>query len=204
MFKYFLHTPRCPILNYWCNGNEFGFHSSWSGGVGISLVGVDTIIFYDSDWNSTMDHQVQDICHRIEHTHEVRIYRMVSKKTNEENIIKKTNRNVHFMNPCSTHAFPQLKLGMILRNHAYLKVYKCWWILPILKTPTIKWLVIFFKKYFNFQGFYIVYIIIWWFLGWKKFTPSKLGETGLQKMQNGESFLGEKHGKIAHCAKIRP
>ena len=23
-------------------------------------------------------------------------------------------------------------------------------------------------------------------------------------MQNGESFLGEKHGKIAHWAKIRP
>ena len=28
--------------------------------------------------------------------------------------------------------------GMILRNHTYLKVYKCWQILPILKTPTIK------------------------------------------------------------------
>ena len=28
--------------------------------------------------------------------------------------------------------------GMILRNHTYLKVYKCWRILPILKTPTIK------------------------------------------------------------------
>ena len=49
---------------------------------------------------------------------------------------------------------------MILRNHTYLKVYKCWRILPILKTTTIKCLAIFFKKYFNFQGFYIVYIII--------------------------------------------
>ena len=70
--------------------------------------------------------------------------------------------------------------------------------------PTIKWLAIFFQKYFNFQGFYIVYIIIWRFLGWKNFTLSKLGETRLQKMQNDESFLGEKHGKIAHWAKIRP
>ena len=25
----------------------------------------------------------------------------------------------------------------ILRNHTYLKVYKCWRILPIIKTPTI-------------------------------------------------------------------
>ena len=46
-----------------------------------------------------------------------------------------------------------------------------------------------FQKYFNFQGLYIVYIIIWRFLGWKKFTPSKLGETRIQKMENGESFL---------------
>ena len=51
--------------------------------------------------------------------------------------------------------------GMILRNHTYLKAYKCWRILQILKTPTIKCLPILFKKYFNFQGFYMVYIIIW-------------------------------------------
>ena len=69
--------------------------------------------------------------------------------------------------------------------------------------PTIKWLAIFFKKYFNFQGFYIVYIIIWQFLGWKKFPPSKLGKRGLQKMQNGEYFLGEKHGKIAQNSSLK-
>ena len=94
--------------------------------------------------------------------------------------------------------------GMILRNYTSLKVYKCWRILPILKTTTIKWLAIFFKKYFNFQGFFIVYIIIWRFSRWKNFTPSKLGETGLQKMQNDESFLGEIHGKISLWAKICP
>lgn len=27
----------------------------WSGGVGINLVGVDMVIFYDSDWNLVMD-----------------------------------------------------------------------------------------------------------------------------------------------------
>ena len=35
-------------------------------------------------------------------------------------------------------AQPQQQSGMILRKHTYLKVYKCWRILPILKTPTIK------------------------------------------------------------------
>ena len=94
--------------------------------------------------------------------------------------------------------------GMILRNHTYLKVYKCWWILPILKIPTIKCLAIFFKKYFNFQRFYIVYIINWQFLGWKTFTPSKLGETGLQKLQNGESFFRENPLKISHGINFAP
>ena len=61
-----------------------------------------------------------------------------------------------------------------------------------------------FQKKFNFQGFYIVYIIIWWFLGWKHFTPSKLGETRLQKMKNGETFFGEKHGKIADGLNFAP
>jgi len=70
--------------------------------------------------------------------------------------------------------------------------------------PTIKCLAIFFKKYFNFQGFYIIYIIIWQFLGRKNFAASKLGETGLQKMQNGESFLGEKTLKIAHGLNFAP
>ena len=31
-----------------------------SGGVGINLTGADTVIFYDSDWNPTMDAQAQD------------------------------------------------------------------------------------------------------------------------------------------------
>ena len=34
--------------------------STRSGGVGINLTGADTVIFYDSDWNPTMDAQAQD------------------------------------------------------------------------------------------------------------------------------------------------
>lgn len=39
--------------------------STRSGGVGINLIGADTVIFYDSDWNPTMDAQAQDRCHRV-------------------------------------------------------------------------------------------------------------------------------------------
>lgn len=39
--------------------------STRSGGVGVNLTGADTVIFYDSDWNPTMDAQAQDRCHRV-------------------------------------------------------------------------------------------------------------------------------------------
>ncbi|CAN6451944.1 unnamed protein product [Victoria cruziana] len=66
--------------------------STRSGGVGINLVGADTVIFYDSDWNPAMDQQAQDRCHRIGQTREVHIYRLVSVSTIEENILKKANQ----------------------------------------------------------------------------------------------------------------
>ncbi|CAJ0570577.1 unnamed protein product, partial [Mesorhabditis spiculigera] len=63
--------------------------STRAGGVGINLTGADTVIFYDSDWNPTMDAQAQDRCHRIGQTRHVTIYRMISDRTIEENILKK-------------------------------------------------------------------------------------------------------------------
>lgn len=51
--------------------------STRSGGVGVNLTGADTVIFYDSDWNPTMDAQAQDRCHRIGQTRDVHIYRLV-------------------------------------------------------------------------------------------------------------------------------
>lgn len=66
--------------------------STRSGGVGVNLTGADTVIFYDSDWNPTMDAQAQDRCHRIGQTRDVHIYRLVSEKTIEENILKKANQ----------------------------------------------------------------------------------------------------------------
>ncbi|XP_056171035.1 protein PHOTOPERIOD-INDEPENDENT EARLY FLOWERING 1 isoform X3 [Syzygium oleosum] len=66
--------------------------STRSGGVGINLVGADTVIFYDSDWNPAMDQQAQDRCHRIGQTREVHIYRLISESTIEENILRKANQ----------------------------------------------------------------------------------------------------------------
>ncbi|KAK4337266.1 hypothetical protein RND71_043264 [Anisodus tanguticus] len=59
---------------------------------GVNLTGADTVIFYDSDWNPTMDAQAQDRCHRIGQTRDVHIYRLISEKTVEENILKKARQ----------------------------------------------------------------------------------------------------------------
>ncbi|KAK9788325.1 hypothetical protein WJX73_009601 [Symbiochloris irregularis] len=66
--------------------------STRSGGVGMNLTGADTVIFYDSDWNPAMDAQAQDRCHRIGQTREVHIYRLVSERTVEENILSKSDQ----------------------------------------------------------------------------------------------------------------
>ena len=63
--------------------------STRSGGLGINLTGADTVIFYDTDWNPTMDAQAQDRAHRIGQTRDVHIYRLVTQQTVEENILTK-------------------------------------------------------------------------------------------------------------------
>ncbi|KRX77731.1 Helicase ssl-1, partial [Trichinella sp. T6] len=66
--------------------------STRSGGVGVNLTGADTVIFYDSDWNPTMDAQAQDRCHRIGQTRDVHIYRLICERTIEENILLKATQ----------------------------------------------------------------------------------------------------------------
>merc|ERR1711997_237089 len=84
---------QCLMERFNNDSKYFAFIlSTRSGGVGINLTGADTVIFYDSDWNPTMDAQAQDRCHRIGQTRDVHIYRLVSERTIEENIVKKANQ----------------------------------------------------------------------------------------------------------------
>ncbi|XP_060810782.1 helicase domino [Amyelois transitella] len=66
--------------------------STRSGGVGLNLTGADCVVFYDSDWNPTMDAQAQDRCHRIGQTRDVHVYRLVTAATVEENILRKAEQ----------------------------------------------------------------------------------------------------------------
>ncbi|GFS25332.1 lymphocyte-specific helicase-like [Elysia marginata] len=63
--------------------------STRAGGLGINLVGADTVIIYDSDWNPQCDLQAQDRCHRIGQTKPVVVYRLVTANTIDQKIIER-------------------------------------------------------------------------------------------------------------------
>jgi ATP-dependent helicase STH1/SNF2 len=61
--------------------------STRAGGLGLNLQTADTVIIFDSDWNPHQDLQAQDRAHRIGQTKEVRIFRLVSTNSVEEQIL---------------------------------------------------------------------------------------------------------------------
>ncbi|KAK1578959.1 hypothetical protein Q3G72_034530 [Acer saccharum] len=66
--------------------------STRAGGLGINLTAADTVIFYESDWNPTLDLQAMDRAHRLGQTKDVTVYRLICKETVEENIMKRASQ----------------------------------------------------------------------------------------------------------------
>ena len=80
--------------------------STRAGGLGINLTAADTVIFYDSDWNPTVDQQVHDLiscyppsslyllqamdrAHRLGQTKQVTVYRLIVQGSIEERILQR-------------------------------------------------------------------------------------------------------------------
>eukprot|EP00127_Corallochytrium_limacisporum_P005802 Clim_evm20s211 gene=Clim_evmTU20s211 len=66
--------------------------STRAGGLGINLTAADTVIFYDSDWNPTVDQQAMDRAHRVGQTKQVTVYRMVTKGSIEDRILQRARQ----------------------------------------------------------------------------------------------------------------
>ncbi|KAF7725825.1 putative DNA helicase ino80 [Apophysomyces ossiformis] len=66
--------------------------STRAGGLGINLTAADTVIFYDSDWNPTVDQQAMDRAHRLGQTKQVTVYRLITKGTIEERILMRAKQ----------------------------------------------------------------------------------------------------------------
>lgn len=68
--------------------------STRAGGLGINLTSADTVIIYDSDWNPQNDLQAQSRAHRIGQTKTVRIYRLTTKDTVEDDILNRAKNKM--------------------------------------------------------------------------------------------------------------
>jgi len=81
------------INEFQTNPKIFAFLlSTRAGGLGVNLTGADTVIFYDNDWNPTMDAQATDRAHRIGQTKEVSVYRLITANTIEERVVKRARQ----------------------------------------------------------------------------------------------------------------
>lgn len=76
--------------------------STRAGGLGINLTSADTVIFYDSDWNPTIDSQAMDRAHRLGQTRQVTVYRMITRGTIEERIRKRALQKEEVQNVVMT------------------------------------------------------------------------------------------------------
>uniref|UniRef100_A0A0D9W8A7 Uncharacterized protein n=1 Tax=Leersia perrieri TaxID=77586 RepID=A0A0D9W8A7_9ORYZ len=68
--------------------------STRAGGQGLNLIGADTVIIHDMDFNPQMDRQAEDRCHRIGQQKPVTIYRLVTKCSVDENIYEIARRKL--------------------------------------------------------------------------------------------------------------
>ncbi|KAF3482441.1 uncharacterized protein GIQ15_05200 [Arthroderma uncinatum] len=85
-----LEDRRDTVLDFQQRPDIFIFLlSTRAGGLGINLTAADTVIFYDSDWNPTIDSQAMDRAHRLGQTRQVTVYRLITRGTIEERIRKR-------------------------------------------------------------------------------------------------------------------
>ncbi|XP_039797110.1 protein CHROMATIN REMODELING 5-like isoform X3 [Panicum virgatum] len=68
--------------------------STRAGGLGINLATADTVIIFDSDWNPQNDLQAMSRAHRIGQQETVNIYRFVTCKSVEENILERAKKKM--------------------------------------------------------------------------------------------------------------
>ncbi|KAK4530119.1 hypothetical protein CCYA_CCYA03G0976 [Cyanidiococcus yangmingshanensis] len=65
-----------------------------AGGQGINLTVADTVIIFDSDWNPQNDIQAQARCHRIGQERDVKVYRLITRGTYEEEMFDRASKKL--------------------------------------------------------------------------------------------------------------
>lgn len=89
-------TDRQTIVDMYNNDTSIFacLLSTRAGGQGLNLIGADTVIIHDMDFNPQIDRQAEDRCHRIGQTKPVTVYRLVTKDTVDENVYEIAKRKL--------------------------------------------------------------------------------------------------------------
>lgn len=66
--------------------------STRAGGLGINLATADTVIIFDSDWNPQNDLQAESRAHRIGQKKDVKVFRLLTRESVEEDILERAKR----------------------------------------------------------------------------------------------------------------
>ena len=88
---------RQAAIDRFCrpNSDRFVFLlSTKAGGLGLNLQVADSIIIFDSDWNPQNDLQAIARSHRIGQTKEVQVYRLIARKTYENEMFERASRKL--------------------------------------------------------------------------------------------------------------
>jgi superfamily II DNA or RNA helicase len=98
--------------------------STRAGGVGINLTAADTCIIFDSDWNPQNDVQAMARCHRIGQTKEVKVYRLISRRSFESEMFARASRKLGLEqavlgNPTQNEKLSASEMEKLLREGAY-------------------------------------------------------------------------------------
>ena len=68
--------------------------STKAGGMGINLTAANVVIMHDIDYNPFNDKQAEDRCHRVGQTKHVEVFKLISKESIDETMLKIQTRKL--------------------------------------------------------------------------------------------------------------
>ncbi|KAA1135009.1 hypothetical protein PGTUg99_007254 [Puccinia graminis f. sp. tritici] len=75
--------------------------STRAGGLGLNLMAADTVILFDQDFNPHNDRQAEDRAYRLGQTRDVKVFKLISKGTIEEDILQLASTKIEIDNSIS-------------------------------------------------------------------------------------------------------
>lgn len=83
-----VNTRKKRVEDFQAGKGDLFLISLKAGGLGLNLTAADYVFLLDPWWNPAIENQASDRAHRIGQQRPVTIYRLISKNTIEEKIIK--------------------------------------------------------------------------------------------------------------------